>query len=144
MSSVFNLILTPAYLSSLKFWLMDCSSKRLCSCIYTKASFELQVCDALTHAARPLCEGCRRMPQLAAAVLAARAGRLERHSVTLTRICLHCGGGGGRQTHPPGGSIPCNSLDCAVFFERRKTAHELAAATALSEAGLTLLDKMQS
>ena len=79
------------------------------------------------------------MPQLAAAVLSARSSRLERHHVTLARICLHCGGGGGKSHTPPGGSIPCDSLDCAVFFERRKTAHELAASSALASAGLSLL-----
>ena len=99
-----------------------------------------QVCDSLTSAARPLCEACCKLPQLAAAVLTSRSGRLERHHVTLARICLHCGGGGGRLAAPPGGSIPCDSLDCAVFFERRKTAHELAAAAALADAGLSLLD----
>ena len=99
-----------------------------------------QVCDALTHAAQPLCEACRQNPQLAAAVLAARASRLDRHSTTLVRICLHCGGGGARQAPPPGGSVACDSLDCAVFFERRKTAHELAAALALADAGLGLLE----
>lgn len=104
----------------------------------------MQVCDSLTHAARPLCEGCRKLPQLASAVLTARAGRLERHHVTLARICLHCGGGGGRLMPAPGGSIPCNSLDCAVLFERRKTAHELAAASALSDAGLLLLDNLKA
>lgn len=99
-----------------------------------------QVCDALTHAVQPLCESCHRKPQLAAAVLTARSGRLDHHNTTLVRICLHCGGGGGRPQAPPSGSIACDSLDCAVFFERRKNAHELAAAQALELAGLQLLD----
>ena len=99
-----------------------------------------QVCDLLTHAAQPLCEACRANPQLAAAVLASRASRLDRHNTTLVRLCLHCGGGGARVSPPPGGSIACDSLDCAVFFERRKTAHELTASMALAAAGLALLD----
>ena len=38
------------------------------------------------------------------------------------------------------GGIVCDSLDCGVYYERRKVAHELAAAAALSKAGLGLLD----
>ena len=56
----------------------------------------LQVCDGLTSAAEPLCDKCRAAPQLAAGVLIARTGRLERQHAALVRICLHCGGGGGR------------------------------------------------
>lgn len=99
-----------------------------------------QVCDLLTHAAQPLCEECRRNPQLAAAVLSSRASRLDRHHTTLVRVCLHCGGGGAPPAVAPGDAVGCDSLDCAVFFERRKTAHELAASLALATAGLTLLD----
>lgn len=104
------------------------------------AYYDVQVCDLLTHAAQPLCEACRGNPQLAAAVLSSRASRLDRHNATLVRLCLHCGGGGAKLTPPPGDSIVCDSLDCAVFFERRKTAHELTASLALSNAGLSLLD----
>lgn len=99
----------------------------------------MQVCDLLTHAAQPLCEACRANPQLASAVLSSRAARLDRHGTTLTRICLHCGGGTGKIGLPPAGTIACDSLDCAVFFERRKTAHELTASLALASAGLALL-----
>lgn len=99
-----------------------------------------QVCDALTHAAQPLCEDCRCNPQLATAALCARAGRLERHHAAIVRVCLHCGGGGARLTPPPGGSVACDSLDCGLYFERRKAAHELAAALAFQEAGLESLE----
>ena len=34
----------------------------------------------------------------------------------------------------------CDSLDCGVYFERRKLWYELAAAMALAQAGLELLD----
>ncbi|DBA81937.1 hypothetical protein WJX77_000726 [Trebouxia sp. C0004] len=95
------------------------------------------VCDGLTHAAQPLCDQCQLDPQLAAAVLTARSGRLERQYVQLVRICLHCNGGGGRQVQT--GGIVCDSLDCGVYYERRKVAHELAAAAALGQAGLALL-----
>lgn len=98
----------------------------------------MQVCDGLTHAAQPLCDQCQLDPQLAAAVLTARSGRLERQYVQLVRICLHCNGGGGRQIQH--GGIVCDSLDCGVYYERRKVAHELAAAAALGQAGLSLLN----
>ena len=97
----------------------------------------MQVCDGLTHAAQPLCDQCQLDPQLAAAVLTARSGRLERQYVQLVQICLHCNGGGGRQLQT--GGIVCDSLDCGVYYERRKFAHELAAAAALGQAGLALL-----
>ena len=97
-----------------------------------------QVCDGLTHAAQPLCDQCQLDPQLAAAVLTARSGRLEQQYVQLVRICLYCNGGGGR--HVQDGGIVCDSLDCGVYYERRKVAHELAAANALGQAGLALLN----
>lgn len=99
----------------------------------------VQVCDGLTHAAQSLCDQCQADPQLAAAVLTARAGRLERQYVQLVRICLHCGAGGGRNVQT--GGIVCDSLDCGVYYERRKVAHELAAASALGQAGLMLLEQ---
>ena len=52
------------------------------------------------------------------------------------QVCLHCGGGGGRLQI--GDSIMCDSLDCGVFFERRKAAGEAAAAEALCQAALAL------
>jgi hypothetical protein len=39
----------------------------------------------------------------------------------------------------PGG-IVCNSLDCGVYFERRKVWFELCASRGLAEAGLSILD----
>lgn len=34
----------------------------------------------------------------------------------------------------------CDSLDCGVYFLRRKAYYELAAVAALADAGLELLD----
>jgi hypothetical protein len=34
----------------------------------------------------------------------------------------------------------CDSLDCGIYFERRKVYYELAAAAALAQAGMQLLD----
>ena len=39
------------------------------------------------------------------------------------------------------GGIVCDSLDCGVYFERRKLAAELAAVEALADAGLRQLDE---
>ena len=52
------------------------------------------------------------------------------------QVCLHCGGGGGRLQS--GDGIMCDSLDCGVFFERKKAAGEAAAAEALCQAALAL------
>ncbi|KAK9829480.1 hypothetical protein WJX72_006119 [[Myrmecia] bisecta] len=98
------------------------------------------VCDGLTHAAKPLCQACRAAPQFAAAVLTARSARLESQHVHLVRVCLHCSSGGGRNLSE--GGVACDSLDCGVFFERRKVSHELAAALALRTAGLQLLQPL--
>ena len=38
------------------------------------------------------------------------------------------------------GAIVCDSLDCGVYFERRKVWYELQAVAALAQAGLALLD----
>ena len=58
------------------------------------------------------------------------------------QVCLHCGGGGdSRRTREraPGG-IVCDSLDCGVYYERRKVAFEMAAAAAQQDNALPLLD----
>lgn len=93
------------------------------------------MCDALTLASAPLCEQCTANKALAAAVLSARAGRLERAAAQLVRICHHCGGGGSMGL----GGVACDSLDCGLFFERQKTRRELSAALALQDAGLDML-----
>lgn len=108
------------------------------------------VCDGLTSAARPLCDECIAQPDRAIATLAIRVARLERQHARLVRICAACGGGGasdaslrmlgagGSARGPllvPCGGVACESLDCGVYFERRKTGQELAAAQALLGAG---------
>ena len=95
------------------------------------------VCDELTHASKPLCEKCLSEPQIAAAVLGARCNRLGRQYAHLVRVCGACGGGGGNNVEE--GGIVCDSLDCGVFFERRKVWQEMTAATALAEAGFGVL-----
>ena len=49
------------------------------------------------------------------------------------QVCRHCGGGDGK----PGGPIACLSLDCSLFFERRKVQGE-ARAAALAANGMKL------
>lgn len=39
------------------------------------------------------------------------------------------------------GGIACDSLDCGVYFVRRKLAAELAAVQAMADAGLRQLDE---
>lgn len=95
------------------------------------------VCDELTHASKPLCDRCIREPQLVAAVLPARLSRLEQRYAQLGRVCGACGGGGGSNFDE--GRIVCDSLDCGVYFERRKAWFELRASRALAVAGLGVL-----
>lgn len=59
---------------------------------------------------------------------------MERQNTFLLRICLHCGGGGGRDIDT--GGIVCDSLDCGIYFERRKVVAELAVTRGLAAAGL--------
>jgi len=61
---------------------------------------------------------------MASATLAWRAARLEHRAAAMSAICAGCGGGGG------GGDIECDSLDCPVYFERRKVDAELDSARA--------------
>ena len=90
------------------------------------------VCDALTRVDQPLCEKCLGEPQMAVGVLGSRTARLERQHQQLVRLCLHCGGGGGGD--PLGGGVVCESLDCGVFYERKKSWRELGAMSALAAA----------
>lgn len=71
------------------------------------------VCDELTRPNRVLCDACLARPQLAAAVLAARWGRQERHYAQLARVCLHCGGGSGAR-HGNDGEKLVNGLSRQV------------------------------
>lgn len=117
------------------------------------------------------------------ATLLSRVARLERQYRHMARMCLHCGGGGGRPpplntnlplpavhggaavgasaaaTRQPAGSassgggsgrvragpphllnehnaayggIVCDSLDCGIYFERRKLTNELGTMGILS------------
>lgn len=95
------------------------------------------VCDALTHSSRPLCDECLSNPLLAAAVLSSRWNRLERQHVQLARVCCHCGGSGGRNVDQ--GGIICDSLDCGVYYERRKVWQEMTTASKQAKVGLGAL-----
>ena len=76
------------------------------------------VCGELTKPPRVVCDDCGDSP-MASATLAWRAARLEHRAAAMAAICAGCGGGGG------GGDIECDSLDCPVYFERRKVDAEL-------------------
>lgn len=89
-------------------------------------------CDGLTRINDPLCESCKNDPQIVAAVLPARVNRSERQYVNMVRLCSACGGGGGLPS--PDGGIVCASLDCGIYFERRKVWHELQTARAVANA----------
>lgn len=96
------------------------------------------VCDELTTAAQPLCDRCKSTPQAAVAVLWSRIAKLQRQHTHLVRICLTCGGGGGRNLED--GGVVCDSLDCGLYFERRKVLQEQNALAVLAEVGLETFD----
>lgn len=101
-------------------------------------------CDGLTRVNQPLCEGCRKDPQLVAAIIPSRLNRTERQHTHLVRLCLACGGGSRLSPTTTGnnsnsdiedgaGHTVCASLDCGIYFERRKVWFELQVARALDE-----------
>lgn len=100
------------------------------------------VCDELTRVNQSVCDRCAADPQAAAASLIARTSRLERQHRHMARICLHCSGGGSADA--PHGGIACDSLDCGVYYERRKLAQELASMSALTSASLARIDRSSS
>lgn len=54
-----------------------------------------------------------------------RFSELQQQMLHLRSVCLHCGGGGG-QSALADEPIVCQSLDCPVFFERKKVCAESA------------------
>lgn len=102
----------------------------------------IQVCDGLTHAAKPVCAHCSDDPQLAVAVMGARATRLQVQHALTVQACLHCGGGGGPLSVVQGvamGGVVCQSLDCGLYFERWKLRAEAVTAQALCDAGMATI-----
>lgn len=97
-----------------------------------------QVCDELTFASSPLCEQCAQEPQLATAVLMSRLSKLQRQFSQLRNVCMHCGGSDGRRVAEYD-SIVCQSLDCGIYFDRKKLAVETATAEILAAATCNLL-----
>ncbi|KAL2641863.1 hypothetical protein R1flu_009450 [Riccia fluitans] len=86
------------------------------------------ICGEFTRASQLLCSKCLKSPRAAAILLPGRTARLEKEFKHLEAICRHCGGGDAS----PEANIACISLDCSVFFERRKVHRELMAAGAVS------------
>jgi DNA polymerase zeta len=99
-------------------------------------------CDSLTKPNAPLCDRCRHdRPQAAAATLQARVAVLRRRHAALVRLCLHCGGGGGDAAACGPGGVVCDSLDCGVFYERRKALMESTTLALLTGRALEMLER---
>ena len=96
------------------------------------------VCDEMTNAKKPLCKQCTKDPQLATAVLSARVNNLQRQYINIVKVCMRCGGGSFGSAFVPieNGGIACDSLDCGLFFERKKVMLELQSAESLAACGL--------
>lgn len=82
-------------------------------------------CDALTMVNEPLCRACQDDMQLVAFALPHRLNRIQRQLVRISRMCSSCGGVGAR------GEVICESLDCSLYFERRKVWWETQTLEAL-------------
>ena len=90
-----------------------------------------------------MCERCLGDPQLAAAVMGARAARLQAQHALTVQTCLHCGGGGAPLLVVQGvalGGVACRSLDCGLYFERWKLRGEAVTAQALCDAGMATME----
>ena len=126
------------------------------------ASRHCAMCGDLTTSKRIVCETCSADAPTTAATLTYRATSLEIKNQKLHKICMGCGGGGGGGTSsdvlwtgcasnrnlisdnghrrnsnhhiPP---IECVSLDCSVYYSRRKTESELRTAVAHVELAFT-------
>ena len=65
---------------------------------------------------------------------------LRRRHAALVRLCLHCGGGGGDARVCGPGGIVCDSLDCGVFYERRKALQESTTLALVTKRAMDLLE----
>jgi DNA polymerase zeta len=61
-------------------------------------------------------------------IITGRTSKLEKESQHLDAVCRHCGGGDWFVEK----GIKCVSLDCPVFFERRKVQKELLTVSQVS------------
>jgi hypothetical protein len=75
--------------------------------------------------------------------LEARVAVLRRRYASLVRLCLQCGGGGGDPAACGAGGIVCDSLDCGVFFERRKALQESTTLALVTRRAVDLLERQQ-
>ncbi|XP_057871729.2 DNA polymerase zeta catalytic subunit isoform X2 [Cryptomeria japonica] len=91
------------------------------------------VCGDLIRASTFLCDHCSVNQCISALTMTGRTSRLEKEIQHLDAICRHCGGADlvGKK------AIKCISLDCPVFYERRKVQKELLVVSQVSaESGL--------
>jgi DNA polymerase zeta len=117
------------------------SSKQTVDAYYL--SSHCAVCGEMTTGTRVVCAACEDEPATTTATLRARAAEAETRAEHLAATCRTCGGCGGgvgvgSSAAGDGGrgneAIECRSLDCPVYYERRKTDKESAAAAAHAEA----------
>lgn len=86
------------------------------------------VCGELIRASTFVCDLCSMNQCTVAMTITGRTSKLEKESQHLDAVCRHCGGGDwfGEK------GIKCVSLDCSVFFERRKVQKELLTVSQVS------------
>eukprot|EP00698_Gefionella_okellyi_P010857 TRINITY_DN284_c0_g1_i2.p1 TRINITY_DN284_c0_g1~~TRINITY_DN284_c0_g1_i2.p1 ORF type:complete len:565 (-),score=129.66 TRINITY_DN284_c0_g1_i2:319-2013(-) len=76
------------------------------------------VCDGLT--VKGLCQRCSQQKQRSAMILSTRIHELERRAAHVKEICMAC------MRYRDPNDISCNSTDCDVYYERRRTDHQLS------------------
>lgn len=86
------------------------------------------VCGELIRASTFVCDRCCMNQCTVAMTLTGRTSKLEKESQHLDAVCRHCGGGDWFVEK----GIKCVSLDCPIFFERRKVQKELLTVSQVS------------
>lgn len=86
------------------------------------------VCGELIRASTFVCDRCSVNQCTVAMTITARTSKLEKESQHLDAVCRHCGGGDWFVEK----GIKCVSLDCPVFFERKKVQKELLTVSQVS------------
>eukprot|EP00898_Chlorokybus_atmophyticus_P008072 jgi/Chlat1/8266/Chrsp78S07693 len=88
------------------------------------------VCGEVASGGQLVCSKCAAEPHVTMTTLTRRAAELEQRYAATVTVCAHCGGADGRHA----GRIVCDSLDCGVYFLRRKLVGEARTARATAAA----------
>ncbi|KAJ7547009.1 hypothetical protein O6H91_08G065000 [Diphasiastrum complanatum] len=104
--------------------------------IYTRGTIDqyylsqhCTVCGQLTKASQVVCNSCSENQIAVTTILTRRFSQLEKEFDHLQALCRHCGGSSGGHQQ----IIACISLECPIFFERRKAETHFEISSYLAE-----------